>query len=101
LEMEGQGSTFTAQLAEIYGVNSTWLATGKGEMLGKDNESAAPSRLVPVTEVAEPQNQDLDDAIKLLALFSQATITGKSFILAAANAAEKFVGRKNNASTRE
>lgn len=32
LEQEGQGSSYTAQLAEIYGVNPNWLATGKGQM---------------------------------------------------------------------
>lgn len=101
LEMEGQGSTFTAQLAEIYGVNSTWLATGKGEMLGKDMDGLDVRHVKAVVLAEEPESEDLNDAIKLLTLFSQATASGRSFILAAAANAEKSAGRKRNSGTRD
>jgi len=100
LEMEGQGSTFTAQLAEIYSVNPNWLATGRGEMLGKDVE-AAPPRVATVLPIPAPENQELNDAIRLLELFSQASANGKSFILTAAINAEKASGRKRSTSTRD
>lgn len=38
LELDGQGSSYTAQLAAVYGVNPNWLATGKGKMLSDDAE---------------------------------------------------------------
>lgn len=49
LEMDGQGSSYTTQLASLYGVNSTWLATGKGQMLGGVAEPA-PLQAVPPTQ---------------------------------------------------
>ena len=34
-ELTGQGSTYTAQIANRCGVNPVWLATGDGEMISK------------------------------------------------------------------
>lgn len=99
-ELEGQGSSYTTQLAGIYGISSNWLATGKGEMLAKEEFVLAPPRTNPPLQIIQPQeNQELIDAVRLLALFSQATPTGKSFILQMADSAEKIVTRRSDTAT--
>lgn len=55
-EKTAQGSSFTAQIAAVCGVNAKWLAEGKGEMVVRPAglESAVavpPSRLKPVAVV--------------------------------------------------
>jgi len=97
LEMEGQGSSYTAQLAGTYGVSSTWLATGKGDMLAKEEFVTAQPKPNPPLQIVQPQeNHELNDAVKLLALFSQATPAGKSFILQMADSAEKIIARRSD-----
>lgn len=54
-ETTGQGSTKTAQLAALYGVNADWLATGTGEMLG------------PVGTSTPQQPDELEHALRVLA----------------------------------
>lgn len=46
LMSSGHGSSLTAQIAKVCGVNPHWLATGEGEMLGANYElTAAPGEI--------------------------------------------------------
>jgi len=71
LEQEGQGSSYTTQLAAIYGVNVMWLATGKGTMLGGTSVStikAVETRPAPANVEAKP---DIDESINLLSIYAK------------------------------
>lgn len=49
LEREGQGSSYTAQLAVLYEVNPSWLATGKGDMF------KSPAHIIEPNQKKETQ----------------------------------------------
>lgn len=69
LELDGQGSSYTAQLAAVYGVNPNWLATGKGRMLSDDAEqNSAP---VVARDNASHSYVRASDIEELFSLFFQ------------------------------
>jgi len=84
LEREGQGSSYTAALATLYGVDSLWLATGKGS----PDLKTPRLEVVPAQEI-HPDQVDLNDVIELLALFQQASKNEREFILESARQASK------------
>jgi transcriptional regulator with XRE-family HTH domain len=57
LENEGKGSSYTAALAALYGVDSYWLATGKGEPHRKEGQpqlvAKQDSEVVTAAEIIE------------------------------------------------
>jgi len=78
LEQEGQGSSYTAQLAEIYGVNPNWLATGKGKMLATNEHDPklvndSSQKLIDDREINQQENSDLNDVVELVRRYQQAT----------------------------
>lgn len=102
LELEGQGSSYTAQLAETYGVNPNWLATGKGDMLAKDGLlPAQPKNELSKHAVPQQESHELTDALTLLELFSRATPAGRSSILQTAIGAEKIVAKRDGMAAKE
>lgn len=77
LENEGQGSSYTAALADLYDVDSFWLATGKG------TPDPKRPKLQMIQSAKQTEIQGVpDEVIELLALFQQATESGRENILA-------------------
>ena len=62
LEREGQGSSYTVQLAVLYEVNPSWLATGKGDML------KSPARIIESNQKKETQSFSPEISSEILAV---------------------------------
>ena len=99
LENDGIGSSYTAQLADIYKVDANWLATGKGRMLDSTVQSVPENPANVELVVGIPETYvDAADFAKLVDLFARSTRHGRINILESAEVAEKIaVGRKGKA----
>ena len=66
LERQGHGSTYTAALASLFGVNSLWLETGAGNMLDPEQSPISPreTALLEFFRALTPEQQD--DALRRL-----------------------------------
>lgn len=67
MEVSGQSSLWTPQIARACGVDAYWLATGEGPMLGRQAESAtiAQTGLAEALEVLSDALQDVDKSIRI------------------------------------
>lgn len=97
LEIGGKGSSYTVQLAELYGVSANWLASNKGKMIS--GGGGTPRSMTAQKLVSPKKNNDLENVIKLLTLFISATAQDKQHIMDAAEQIKHLRGDASNDET--
>lgn len=94
LENEGKGSSFTAALAALYGVDSYWLATGKGDPGRKEGQPQLASKQESEVATAE-------EIIELAQAYTKLSKARRAIILESAKAAAALVDERQRSPAKQ